>query len=331
MTQLSSMQTDAESTPDQPEPVEAGGQTVPERKTRKRRRWTPILLLVVYILGLGSGFLVWGRQVDGAAHHAEDMLELANQVNPSDGYTLPARYVDLGPQLLAAGAIDYELFAKVYQQAGKPLTEAQLAILKDGSAESITIDQDNAYFLLNFFWAIGLVNQNPILLEGPMIQAGRDQVGRFASTGGWTIGRARATELYASTPIVTLTAAQQDLLEEVAANVYRPCCDNPTHFPDCNHGMAMLGLLQLLASQGATSEELYTAAKYVNAFWYPGQSMELAIFFKASQGQSFAEANSRQVVSRPYSSGSGFQAVHQWLASKGLLEPTPNGGNGCGV
>jgi hypothetical protein len=259
------------------------------------------------------------------------MQGLAEQVNPSGGYTLHAHYGDLGPQLLASGAIDYKQFEMVYQKAGKPLTSAQQAILTKGSDEAITISQENAYFLLNFFWALGLVNQNPILLEGPMMQGGREQVGGFASTGGWTIGQAPAAELYASATIVTLTAAQQDLLDEVAANVYRPCCDNPTLFPDCNHGMAMLGLLQLLASQGATAEELYEAAKYVNAFWYPAQSLEIATFFKASLEQSFAEADSRLLVGRSYSSGSGFQAVHQWLAVNGLLEPAPKGGNGCGV
>ena len=78
-------------------------------------------------------------------------------------------------------------------------------------------------------------------------------MGGFASTGGWTLGVKKATELYASTKIMSLTDEQQARLLEVASQVYRPCCNNPTHFPDCNHGMAMLGLLELMASQDAST------------------------------------------------------------------------------
>jgi hypothetical protein len=193
------------------------------------------------------------------------------------------------------------------------------------------INRDNAYFLLNFFWAWGLTNQNPVLTEGPMMVKGKDQVGNYASTGGWTIGTKPPTELYASTMIMYLTEEQQDRLLDVASAVYRPCCNNPTHFPDCNHGMAMLGLLELMASQNATADEMFAAAKYVNAFWYPQQMLEVATVFKATQNVDYAQADARGVVSSKYSSGTGFQAVHQWLASKGLLEQAPSSGGSCGV
>ena len=39
------------------------------------------------------------------------------------------------------------------------------------------------------------------------------------------------------------------IVEEIAGNIYRPCCGNSTAFPDCNHGMAMLGLIELMVSQ----------------------------------------------------------------------------------
>jgi hypothetical protein len=95
--------------------------------------------------------------------------------------------------------------------------------------------------------------------------------------------------------------------------------------------MAMLGLLELMASQGASADEMFTAAKYINAFWFPQQTLELAIFFKAGQGLDFAEVNGRQIVGGNFSSGAGFQAVHQWLANNGLLEKVPNDGSGCGT
>jgi len=131
--------------------------------------------------------------------------------------------------------------------------------------------------------------------------------------------------------IISLTEEQQKRLEEVAAGVYRPCCDNPTHFPDCNHGMAMLGLLELMASQGASVGEMFEAARYVNAFWFPRQALELAILFKTSKNLDFSQVDASQVIGPQLFSGSGFQSVHQWLAQNGVLDPNSGGGGSCGV
>ncbi len=261
----------------------------------------------------------------------ESQTALAAQVNPPAGFRLPAVYGDLGPRLLEAGGIDYDRFVQTYERAGRPLTNAQLAILTEGNDEPIVIDQENAYFLLNFFWAVGLTNQNPLLTEGMMAQASEGNIGRFASTGGWTIGQKPATELYASTLLIPLTMEQQALVEQVAAGVYRPCCNNPTAFPDCNHGMAMLGALELLASQGASEDEMFTAAKYINAFWFPQQAMETAVFFKSTMDLDFAEVDGRMAVGPEVFSATGFQQMHQWLVEGGELPQGPQGGASCGV
>ena len=62
------------------------------------------------------------------------------------------------------------------------------------------------------------------------------------------------------------TAQRQARLEEVANAVYHLCYGNPTSFPNCNHGMAILGLLELMTSQGATLDEMFEAANYANVF-----------------------------------------------------------------
>lgn len=326
--------------------------------------WVAITLLA-FAVGLGSGYLLWGRppaEVQPAAAQTSPLpaepgqanvppanpaestaAQAAPQLNSSQvvsptilqvtmpwSYTLPARFGKIGPALVAAGGIDYDRFVQLYEQNGQPLTEAQLKILTEGSDEPITIDGNNAYFLLNFFWALGLTNQNRILTEGPMMQGGIEKIGDFASTGGWTLGTKPATELFASAQLITLTKEQQLAVEEVAGMVYRPCCNGPTLFPDCNHGMAMLGMLELLASQGATTTQMLEAAKYLNSFWYPQQSMEVATFFKASQGLDFAQIDGRQMMSMEIFSASGFGKVHQWLGDNGLLPQAPNGGgNNC--
>jgi hypothetical protein len=122
--------------------------------------------------------------------------------------------------LLETGAIDYDQFVQVYEQAGKPLTEEQIQILTEGSDAPIVFDQANAYFLLNFFWAFGLTNQNALLDEGPMMNYGADRIGNLASTGGWSIGAFPVMELYSSAAIVPLTAAQQEQARR--RMVYRP-------------------------------------------------------------------------------------------------------------
>jgi hypothetical protein len=253
------------------------------------------------------------------------------QLGLPNSYQLSVSFGDIGPQLLAAGAIDYDLFVQIYERAGKGLDDSQLAMLEKGNDAPVAINQDNAYFLLNFLWALGLTNQNPLLDEGPLMEYSEGDIGRFASTGGWTLGKKPATELYSSTSLVSLTAEQQARLESVAHNVYRPCCDNHTAFADCNHGMAMLGLLELMAGQGASEDEMFEAAKYVNSFWFPQQALETAVFFQATMGLEYDELDGRMAVGPEVFSGSGFQSVHEWLANNGQLEQAPNSGGGCGV
>jgi hypothetical protein len=264
-----------------------------------------LVILAIFILGAGSGYLFGDRLKASVASTnnatgEDEAMNLMHQINPPEGYKMPVIYGDIGPQLVEAGAIDMPRFTSVYKQQAQPLTDEQMAILTKGSVAHVEINPENAYFLLNFFWAFGLTNQNSILTEGKMVSRGIEQVGGFASTGGWTLGTKPATDLYASRKIIPLTDEQQARLAEVAAGVYRPCCNNPTDFPDCNHGMAMLGL-------------------------------EVATAIQADQNVDFAKADAQLVVSSQFSSGSGFQAVHQWLSGKGLLQQAPSGGGSCGV
>ena len=309
----------------------------PDGRRRHGLAIKALILLLVFAIGGGSGYLVGTKMVHttteatSTAPSQDEAMALMHEINPPDGYQIPAVFNDVGPQMIAAGAIDLAKFTSVYQQQNQPLSDEQMAILTKGSTANVIIKPENAYFLLNFFWALGLTNDNAILTEGPMVSNGIDKVGGFASTGGWTIGAKNPTKLYASTKIMTLTEEQQARLLEVASGVFRPCCNNPTHFPDCNHGMAMLGLLELMASQNASSDEMFKTAKYVTAFWYPQQMLEVATAFKAAQKVDFASADSRVVVSSQFASISGFQSVHQWLGQNGLLEQAPSSGGSCGV
>lgn len=292
----------------------------PEPRAVRRRRRTLLLVSAVFVAGWGTGYVTGVVRPDPAPPAAV----LAERF---DAYRLPVRYGDLGPKLLEAGVIDVGRLVAQLSGQGMPPTEAQLALLREGGkGDGIRIDRQNALFLLDFFWALGLANRNPILTEGPMMRYGEDQVVRFASTGGWRLGAKPVVELYGSAPLVPLTDAQLQRLERVAREVYRPCCDNPTYFPDCNHGMAMLGMLTMMAAADADEAAMFEAAAAANAAWYPQPYGELAVWFDAVDGTPIDDVEPRRLVSSEIASGSGYRKVRQALAGAGLLAPATRGG-----
>jgi len=255
-----------------------------------------------------------------------------DQVNPPQGYELPTNFADIGPKMIEMGVIDLEKFKQVYDKSGQPLTEEQLNILTKGSNQKIKISPDNSYFLLNFFWAFGLANKSKILEEGEMVKYGDGQAGNFASTGGWSLAKTdNAMDYYSKRAIVPLTVREEDLVNRVASGIYRPCCGNSTAFPDCNHGMALLGVLELMAAQGATEDEMFMAAKYINSYWFPSNALDVALYFKNKEGLDFTDIDAKIYLSQDYFSGQGAQTVKKWLIDNGIQEKPPTSGGGCGV
>lgn len=255
-----------------------------------------------------------------------------DEVNPVSGFEFNAAYNDLGPKMLSLGVIDLNKFIGVYERSGQSLTDEEKKILTEGSTEKIKIARGNSHFLLNFFWAVGLANKSKILTEGEIVKyGGTSSLGNFASTGGWSLGAGNAMQYYSKGSLVTLSAVQEDRVSRVASNIFRPCCNNSTAFPDCNHGMALLGILEVMAAGGATEDEMYKAAKYVNAFWFPGNYYDLAVYFKNKENKSFAEIDPKLVLSKSYSSASGYQTVKKWLSESGIIKEAPKQGSGCGV
>ena len=254
------------------------------------------------------------------------------QINPPEGYEMKTKYNDIGPSMLEMGVIDLEKFKQTYEKSGQPLTPEQLDILTKGSNKKIRITSDNSYFLLNFFWAFGLANKTRILEEGDMIKYGEGQTGSFASTGGWSLTKSGdSMEYYSKRTIVPLTKEQEDLVNKVASGVYRPCCGNSTAFPDCNHGMALLGVFELMASQGATESEMFQAGKYINSYWFPSTAFDTALYFKNKDGKEFKDIDPKVYLSKDIFSAFGAQTVKKWLIDKGIQEKPPAQGGGCGV
>lgn len=311
----------------------------------KTNKLFPILLVSVIANAVLAAFLLApqitkfknaragiGGQNKTVVSNAANQDNLFDEVNPVEGFTIKASYGNLGPKMTASGVIDLAKFKETYEKSNSPLTEEQLAILEQGSDKNITINRENSYFLLNFFWAMGLANKSPILDEGDMIKyGGKEGAGSFASTGGWTLSKGNAMNYYSKSALIPLTKEQEALVYEVTSNIFRPCCNNSTAFPDCNHGMALLAVMQLMASNGATEKEMYEAGKYFNAYWFPGNYYDLAMYFKNKDGKSFKDMDAKTVLSREYSSASGAQSIKKWLVEKGLVQQPPKTGGGCGV
>ena len=128
---------------------------------------------------------------------------------------------------------------------------------------------------------------------------------RLASTSGWTLGAKPAGELYSKFDLVPLTPEQQQLVADFAQAIYRPCCDNPTAFPDCNHGMALLGVIELLAANGSSREDILKAALRFNAFSFPEHYTRTALLFRL-RGVDWETVDPAEVLGARSSSRSGW-------------------------
>ena len=250
--------------------------------------------------------------------------EIEEGVLPSRGVVLPVRWGDLGSKLVGTGVIDAEQFKAIYDQRGA-FSEEYESLLFGQNNGKLKITNDNAGYLLNLFWALGLANENPILESGEMTNPRYGGAQNFASTGGWTIADGDPMSHYSQHQFFTLTLEQQALVDKVSRGIYRPCCGNSTHFHDCNHGMAMLGLLELMASQGISEQKMWETALAVNSYWFPDAYLAIAQYFE-SRGISWEKVNPKEILGAAYSSASGYQKIMEQVKSR------PNqGGGGCSV
>lgn len=247
------------------------------------------------------------------------------EVVPAEGYTVNIKWGDIGKKLVAAGGIDLEKYVANYSD---PQYAELLSYLTDEKDEGITITSENAYFWVNTLWALGLTQRSTVLDEGVMGTEHRDTLGNFASTAGWTLGARDAVDLYSSADIIPLTPEQQQIVAEISGNVYRPCCGNPTSFPDCNHGMAILALVELMVSQGYSEEEIYDASLAFNSYWFTTTYVDLAYYFQSKEGTAWESVDAKRALSAEFSSSPGYQAIKTQI---GTVPGLPQQGASCGA
>lgn len=268
-----------------------------------------------------------GEQKARSPAHAEKtaVSELEEKVLPSVGVVLPVTWGNLGSRLASVGAIDAGMFQALYDERGE-FTEEYRALLLDTSEGRLQMTKENSGYLLNLFWALGLASKNPILDSGEIMDKRYGGAQNFASTAGWTIAKGNPMEHFSRHKFFNLTPSQQELVEKVSNGIYRPCCGNSTHFPDCNHGMAMLGLLELMASQGVGEEEMWKTALAVNSYWFPDTYLTIATYMK-NKGVEWQNVKPQEMLGAKYSSASGYAKI----ASQVATPREQSGGSGCGV
>jgi hypothetical protein len=249
---------------------------------------------------------------------------LTKAVLPDEGVELPITWGDLGKRMIADGVIDEQKYRALFEGG---LTNTEEQMLSGNSNQPIVLTQANSRHVLNMLWAFGLANKNDILENGEMTDKQYGGAGNFASTGGWSLAKGAGIDHYSKHAYVSLTSEQQALVDSVSRGIFRPCCGNSTHFPDCNHGMAMLGLLELMAKNGVSEKEMYSVAVKVNSFWFPQTYIDLATYFK-EQGKDWNQVDAKTVLGAEYSSAQGYQQTR--LQIKSLPKPQ-QGGGGCGA
>lgn len=237
--------------------------------------------------------------------------------------------VDLGvswreviTKMVKNGAIDREKFLKRHPEAEQ--------LLNTASNDNIIVTSQNSALILNLLWPLGISNKAKVLSEGVMGTKYKDQVGNFASTGGWTLGSREGGKLFNSQTLIRLTPEQEELVKNISANIYRPCCGNSTAFPDCNHGAGMLGFVEIAVVAGIPENEIYKKALALNSYWFPQTYTELAVFFKAKKNISWPDVDPKEILGENYSSGRGYGAISRQLQDEGLVPQVKSGGS-CGV
>lgn len=272
---------------------------------------------------IGAGILI-AVSLNASPSPKVKANSLQESVLPSAGITLPVTWGDLGQKLVEVGAIDPEKMAALYKNRGGFPDEFRNMLTSNANGRAVMTNQ-NAGYLLNLLWALGLANKNPILEDkNEMMNPAYKGAENFASTGGWTLAKGNPMEHYNMHALVTLMNDQQAVVDRVSRNIYRPCCGNSTHFPDCNHGMAMLGLLELMASQGVSEQDMYKTALAVNSYWFPETYLTIATYMQ-QKGTAWKNVSPKEMLSAPYSSSSGYQNI----SSKIIQLPQVQGGGGC--
>lgn len=275
--------------------------------------------------GLGAGVTV------AIALRPDAVARARMAVLPREGRSTGIVFDTAVSRLIEGGAIAPDKIRALYQARNTdiPAWVGELLDGEPGSSE-IVFTSDTVPHLLTLLWPMGLATRAAFNDSSPIAGA---HVNEFASTGGWPLGQEDTGGVYFnSVDTVALDGMANDLVLGLAERIHRPCCDNSTFFQDCNHGSALLGLLELGAAQGLDEKRLANAALAASAFWFPDQMTEVALHREIIEESSFAGTPALDLIGPERFSMSGWlHNIHRPLAQSGMLPSTGSGQAGCGA
>ncbi len=252
--------------------------------------------------------------------------EVVAKVLPTNGFQSKIKLGDSVLKLVENGVIDQAKFEAIYKDRGG-LPDDLKDMFTGASNKPILLTAQNANFYVNVLWPVGLSNYMDSNKSSPV----NENVFGYASTGGWNLGKEENGGAYFNKfKIVNLTPTQEALATKIAQNTYRPCCNNSSFFQDCNHGSALLGLLQLGASQGLSEDELWREALAFNSFWFSQTYIVNALYFKAVKGVDWENVDPKVATGKDFSSASGSVRIAAEVAKIPNLIPGQKGNGGGG-
>ncbi len=264
-----------------------------------------------------------------SASYTKRVQDVTAEVLPKEGFTSRLVLGDIVPQMVSFGIIDMQKMEDLYKQTGG-MPKGEKELLTKPSASPVIISSQNANWIINILWAIGLSNEMDINKQSPVYGP---NVNNFASTGGWTLGRQpNGGSYFNKYKLIPLTVFQQTRVKLIAQNTYRPCCDNSSFFQDCNHGSAAMALIELGVSQGLSDDEIYKTLLAFNSFWFPQNYTETALYFNVIKNTDWDNVKPQIALSKDYSSISGWiQNVDTPIRKIPGLLPKPQNGGSCGA
>ncbi|MCL4354440.1 hypothetical protein M1349_03140 [Patescibacteria group bacterium] len=306
-----------------------------EHKTRKGKDinffLVVALLLAVFMLGILTNQLMSSSKIStktasvSQKKKGPDLAKIEKKVLP-EKVIVKINWGSLGKRLTQDGVLDRTKLAQSLTRTNNLPKDVEKYL--DGNEKQIELNQANAHFWLNVLWGFGLANKNKLLDSGDMQTASQNNPANFASTGGYTLGSTDPMSAYSKYSYVALTDKQQQIVEEISGNIYRPCCGNSAAFPDCNHGMAMLGLIELMVSQNRPKQEIYDTALAFNTLWFPQTYLDIAYHFEKAN-RDYAKIPSQQILSKTFSSSQGYAVIRKEVGA--LPWPSSKSGGSCGA
>ncbi len=230
-----------------------------------------------------------------------DINSVIEAVTPKDGFETTVQWGDVVGKMIETGVLNpqelEDILVNRYDQEMKPEWRAIL----NGEDSTLSINSDNAVFMMYMLWALAKDNQNQILTDSP--------IANYFTNYDIGVGKPG----YDDTLLLALTPQQQVIAESVSRNAYRPCCGNSTAVPDCSHGYSALGLVQLMASQDFSEKEIFETFIQFNSFWFPETYIKNALYFKITENIDWSEVDKALVAGKEYSTLQGSYVAKNYL------------------